>query len=53
MRVHLMEIDHGAFAREVELPEDVDAEKIAGGISQMECSGLRFPRREENKVASC
>src|SRR5215213_2786028 len=22
MRVHLMEIDHGAFAREVELPED-------------------------------
>ncbi|MGA3068507.1 MAG: Hsp20/alpha crystallin family protein, partial [Tepidisphaeraceae bacterium] len=23
IRVHLMEIDHGAFARDVELPEDV------------------------------
>ena len=28
MRVHLMEIDHGAFAREVELPPDVDKEGI-------------------------
>ena len=29
MRVHLMEIDHGAFAREVELPPDVDKQAIA------------------------
>ena len=29
VRVHLMEIDHGAFNREVELPENVDQEKIA------------------------
>ena len=28
MRVHLMEIDHGAFAREVELPRDVIKERI-------------------------
>ena len=28
MRVHLMEIDHGAFAREVELPPDVNKEQI-------------------------
>ena len=28
-RVHLMEIDHGAFCREVELPEDVDRDRIA------------------------
>ena len=28
MRVHLMEIDHGAFAREVELPPDVNKEAI-------------------------
>jgi HSP20 family protein len=28
-RVHLMEIDHGGFAREVELPADVIHEKIA------------------------
>lgn len=28
LRVHLMEIDHGAFAREVELPNDVIKEKI-------------------------
>ena len=29
VRVHRMEIDHGAFAREVELPEDVDHEAIS------------------------
>jgi HSP20 family protein len=29
MRVHLMEIDHGAFAREVELPPDVNKDQIA------------------------
>ena len=29
VRVHLMEIDHGAFAREVELPEDVQKDKIS------------------------
>ncbi|MEA2711971.1 MAG: hypothetical protein QOF78_4572 [Phycisphaerales bacterium] len=28
LRVHLMEIDHGAFAREVELPHDVIKEQI-------------------------
>ena len=28
MRVHLMEIDHGSFAREVELPEDVHKDRI-------------------------
>lgn len=27
-RVHLMEIDHGNFSREVELPADIDATKI-------------------------
>ena len=27
-RVHLMEIDHGSFCRQVELPLDVDREKI-------------------------
>jgi HSP20 family protein len=29
VRVHLMEIDHGSFCREVELPQDVDKEKIS------------------------
>ena len=29
VRIHLMEIDHGAFCREVELPEDVNHERIA------------------------
>ena len=29
VRIHLMEIDHGGFCREVELPEDVDRERIA------------------------
>ena len=29
VRVHLMEIDHGSFCREVELPHDVDKDKIA------------------------
>ena len=29
VRVHLMEIDHGAFAREVELPPDVNKEGIS------------------------
>ena len=28
VRIHLMEIDHGAFAREVELPHDVIKEQI-------------------------
>jgi HSP20 family protein len=28
VKVHLMEIDHGSFCREVELPNDVDNEKI-------------------------
>jgi HSP20 family protein len=28
VRVHLMEIDHGSFSREVELPQNVDQEKI-------------------------
>ena len=29
VRVHVMEIDHGAFSREVELPRDVDKDRIA------------------------
>lgn len=28
MKIHLMEIDHGNFGREVELPEDVDRNNI-------------------------
>jgi HSP20 family protein len=28
VRVHLMEIDHGAFSREVEIPSDADRHKI-------------------------
>jgi HSP20 family protein len=28
VRVHLMEIDHGSFCREVELPEDVNKDSI-------------------------
>ena len=28
VRVHVMEIDHGAFSREVELPLDVDKDRI-------------------------
>jgi HSP20 family protein len=29
VRLHLMEIDHGAFAREVELPQNVQQDKIS------------------------
>jgi HSP20 family protein len=29
LRVHLMEIDHGSFNREVELPHDVDNQRVA------------------------
>jgi len=29
IRMHLMEIDHGSFAREVELPQDVHREQIS------------------------
>ncbi len=29
IRVHLMEIDHGAFTREVEIPADADRQRIA------------------------
>jgi HSP20 family protein len=29
VRVHLMEIDHGPFVREVELPDDVESESIS------------------------
>lgn len=32
-RVHLMEIDHGAFARDVELPKDVEREKITANYN--------------------
>ena len=28
LRVHVMEIDHGPFCREVELPADVDRDRI-------------------------
>ena len=29
VRVHLMEIDHGAFTREVEIPADTDRQRIS------------------------
>lgn len=29
LRVHLMEIDHGPFSREVDLPNDVDRDRIS------------------------
>jgi len=29
VRMHLMEIDHGAFSRDVELPDDVHRERIS------------------------
>lgn len=29
VRVHLMEIDHGSFSREVEIPDDADRHKIS------------------------
>jgi HSP20 family protein len=29
IKIHLMEIDHGSFAREVELPVDVNKDKIS------------------------
>jgi HSP20 family protein len=29
VRVHLMEIDHGSFVREVELPANVESDKIS------------------------
>ena len=28
LRIHLMEIDHGAFSRQVEVPQDVHSERI-------------------------
>lgn len=33
LRVHLMEIDHGTFSREVELPADVDHDQIAASFN--------------------
>ncbi len=36
LRLHLMEIDYGAFSRVVELPEDVDDTKIEA----VHCNGL-------------
>jgi HSP20 family protein len=33
LRVHLMEIDHGPFTREVELPENVDQDKIVANYN--------------------
>ncbi len=33
IRVHLMEIDHGAFARDVDLPHNVDQEKISAAYN--------------------
>jgi HSP20 family protein len=33
VRVHLMEIDHGSFSREVELPADVDQNKISASFA--------------------
>ena len=34
VRVHLMEIDHGAFARDVELPQDVRHDNINATVHQ-------------------
>lgn len=33
-RVHLMEIDHGPFAREVELPDDIDRDRISAAYRE-------------------
>jgi HSP20 family protein len=32
LRVHVMEIDHGPFCREVELPADVDRDRIVAAL---------------------
>lgn len=32
-RIHLMEIDHGTFSREVELPADVDRDRITASFN--------------------
>jgi HSP20 family protein len=29
VRIHVMEIDHGPFCREVDVPENVDKERIS------------------------
>lgn len=44
MRVHLMEIDHGAFCREVELPHDVDKEHIVA-VYRDGLLWIEFPKK--------
>ena len=45
MRVHLMEIDHGRFCREIELPADVDAEAI-GASYKNGYLWVRLPKKK-------
>jgi HSP20 family protein len=51
VRIHLMEIDHGGFCREVELPEDVDQNKISAnyrnGILWIELPKVTSPSASE------
>ena len=51
VRIHLMEIDHGGFCREVELPEDVDRERIAAnyrnGMLWIELPKIAVPSAAE------
>jgi len=50
IRVHLMEIDHGSFARDVELPQDVHREQItARYVNGM--LWIELPKRFANAAA--
>ena len=48
-RVHLMEVDHGAFSRDVELPEDVEADQITAtyrnGLLWIELPRIELPQK--------
>jgi HSP20 family protein len=44
LRVHVMEIDHGPFCREVELPADVDRERI-GAAHRNGLLWIELPKR--------
>ena len=49
-RVHLMEIDHGSFRRQVELPHDVRHDKITADAPKRNCCGLRYLRNESCRL---
>ncbi|MGN6726846.1 MAG: Hsp20/alpha crystallin family protein [Tepidisphaeraceae bacterium] len=53
VRIHLMEIDHGAFTREVELPEDIDENSITAtydnGLLWIEIPKLKAPREVDSR----